>query len=377
MSTPSPSLRRPALLAALLAASAGAGHVLYPAVLGLVSARRHAPEPPAEPDVWPALTVVVPAYREAGVIADKAADVRANGYAGPLEIIVVAEDEQTAFAARSAGATVVEPKERLGKAQAVNRGVDEADTDLVVLTDANNRLAPGSLALIARHLLDPRIGAVAGEKVEADAGGEELYWRFESWLKQREWALGTTMGVVGELVGLRRSAWRPIPADISSDDLWIALDTNERGHAVAYEPRALAVDPPYEALGHRWERRTRILAGSLFVFWAKRGLVSSRSPLLAFEIVGHKLWRSTAGPLSHVAVLVLAARYARRSKLAAAVVAGHAAGIAALAWQESGRPLPRPVTPVTQVLYLQGVALGGMARFLRRDRVLRWSKVAR
>jgi hypothetical protein len=29
------------------------------------------------------------------------------------------------------------------------------------------------------------------------------------------------------------------------------------------------------------------------------------------------------------------------------------------------------------VLYLQGVALGGVARFLRRDRVLRWSKVAR
>src|SRR3712207_7009678 len=62
---------------------------------------------------------------------------------------------------------------RLGKAQAVNRGVTEAATELVVLTDANNRLAPGSLALLARHLLDPRVGAVAGEKVEADARSEE------------------------------------------------------------------------------------------------------------------------------------------------------------------------------------------------------------
>jgi cellulose synthase/poly-beta-1,6-N-acetylglucosamine synthase-like glycosyltransferase len=342
-----------------------------------VSARRHAPEPPPEPAFWPGLTVVVPAYREAGVIGEKVADVRANGYAGPLEVVVVAEDPETAFAARSAGATVVEPKERLGKAQAVNRGIEEADTDLVVLTDANNRLAPGSLALLARHLLDPRIGAVAGEKVEADAGGEELYWRFESWLKQREWALGTTIGIVGELVGLRRSVWQPIPDDISSDDLWVALDMNDRGHAVAYEPRALAVDPPYEERGHRWERRTRILAGSLFVFWSKRRLVSRRTPLLAFQIVGHKLWRSTVGPFSHVALLALAARHARHSRLAAAVVAGHAAGVAALVWQETGRPLPRPVTPVTQVLYLQGVALGGVGRFLRRDRVLRWSKVPR
>ena len=377
MSRSSPRSRLPLLRAALLAGSAGAGHVLYPLLLGAVSARRHRPEPPPEPETWPALTVVVPAYREAGVIADKVADVRANGYGGPVEIVVVAEDAETACVARAAGASVVEPEERLGKAQAVNRGLAEATTDLVVLTDANNRLALGSLALIARHLLDPRVGAVAGEKVEADAGGEELYWRFESWLKQREWALGTTIGIVGELVGLRRSAWRPIPGQISSDDLWVALDMNERGHAVAYEPRALAVDPPYEALGHRWERRTRILAGSLFVFWAKRGLVSRRTPLVAFQIVGHKLWRSTVGPLSHVALLALAARHARHSKLAAAFVAAHAAGIGALVWQETGRRLPGPVTPVTQVLYLQGVALGGLGRFLRRDRVLRWTKVAR
>jgi biofilm PGA synthesis N-glycosyltransferase PgaC len=377
MSPPSTPSRLPVRLCAVLTASAAAGHVLYPAILGLLSAGRQAPEPPPEPEVWPALTVLVPAYKEAGVIAGKVADVRANGYAGPLEILVVAEDLETALAARAAGATVVEPEERLGKAQAVNRGLQEAGTDLVVLTDANNTLAPGSLALLARHLLEPRVGAVAGEKVEADAGGEELYWRFESWLKQREWALGTTMGVVGELVGLRRSTWAPIPGDISIDDLWIGLDMSERGHAVAYEPRARAVDPPYEELGHRWERRTRNLSGALFVFWAKRGLVSRRTPLLAFQIVGHKLWRSTAGPLSHMALVALAARHARHSRLAAAVVVGHAAGVAALVWQESGRPLPRPVTPVAQLLYLQGVALGGMARFLRRDRVLRWSKVAR
>jgi biofilm PGA synthesis N-glycosyltransferase PgaC len=372
-----PPSRRTLALGSLLTASATAGHIVYPVLLGLVSLRRRPPEPPPTPATWPSLTVVVPAYQEAGVIADKVADVCDNGYPGALDVLVVAEDEATAAAARGAGATVVAPGERLGKTQAVNLGVAEAGTDLVVLTDANNSLAPGSLALLTRHLLDPRVGSVAGEKVEADRGGEELYWRFESWLKQREWALGTTIGIVGELVALRRSAWRPIPADIGIDDLWIALDMIQRGHAVAYEPRARAVDPPYQALGHRWERRTRITAGSLFVFWAKRDLLVPGHALVAFQIVGHKLWRSTAGPVSHVALLLLALRHARHSRVAAVVVGGHAVGLAALWWQESGRPLPRPVTPVTQVLYLQGVALGGLLRFLRGDRVLRWSKVAR
>jgi len=374
---PPPSPRPPWAFGLVLAASAAAGHIAYPVVLGLLSRRSPDSGPPAEPQEWPALTVVVPAFQEAGVIAAKVADVEANGYPGALEVLVVAEDLETASVAQDAGAKVLTPGERLGKAQAVNLGVAEAATELLVLTDANNRLAPGSLALLVRHLLDPAVGAVAGEKIEADEGGEQLYWRFESWLKQREWALGTTIGIVGELVGLRRSAFEPIPPAISSDDLWTALDLIERGHAVAYEPGAVAIDPPYEDLGDRWQRRTRILAGSLFVFWAKRGLVSRRTPLAAFEIVGHKLWRSTGGPLSHVALVALCLRWTARSRLAAAVVGTHVIGLGALAWQESGRRAPRPLTPLTQALYLQGVALGGLARFLRRDRVLQWSKVAR
>ena len=48
---------------------------------------------------------MVPAYREAGVIAAKIDDLRANGYPGSLEILVVADgDPETAAAAERAGA---------------------------------------------------------------------------------------------------------------------------------------------------------------------------------------------------------------------------------------------------------------------------------
>src|SRR5690606_3387174 len=119
-------------------------------------------------------------------------DLRANGYPAEIELVVVAEDPETADAAEVAGARVLRPTERLGKSQAVNAGVDAASHELVVLTDANNTLAPGSLAALVAHFADPRVGAVAGAKSEHDEG-EAAYWRFEAWLKERESrALGTT-----------------------------------------------------------------------------------------------------------------------------------------------------------------------------------------
>ena len=87
----------------------------------------------------------------------------------------------------------------------------------MVISDANNRLAPGALAAVVEHFADPDVGAVAGEKLEDDGGGgESLYWKFESWLKQHEARLGTTIGLVGELSAFRAQAWRPIPETLRS-----------------------------------------------------------------------------------------------------------------------------------------------------------------
>ena len=240
-----------------LLATAAAGHVLYPAWLAWRTrgGRGRVAQAPgaAGPGYSPDLTVVVPAYREAGVIAAKVDDLRANGYPGSLDVLVVADgDPETAEAAERAGARALTGPDRLGKSQALNRGFAEATTPVVVISDANNRLAPGALAALAEHFVDPAVGAVAGAKLEDDGGGgETLYWRFESWLKQREDRLGTTIGLVGEISAVRAEAWRPIPQDVATDDFWAALDIIEQGYRIAYEPRARAFDPPRR----RWRPR--------------------------------------------------------------------------------------------------------------------------
>ena len=298
-------VRRSRLRVGALVAAASTGHVLYPAWLAVASRRRGRPTGRPIPAPWPAVTVLVAAYGEAECIGPKVHDVLANGYPGPLDVMVVADaDVETAARAEHAGATVVTADDRLGKAQAINLGFSKVTAPIVVVTDANNVLAPGAIAAMVRHFGDPRVGAVAGEKVEADGGGEDLYWRFESWLKQREWRLGTTIGLVGELAAIRTDAWRPIPADIATDDLWIALDLSERGYTIAYEPSAKAFEPPVHTFDQQWERRTRSVSGALHVFHRRRSQLGPAGGLVAAEIWGHRLARYTVSPLAHVALLV-------------------------------------------------------------------------
>jgi hypothetical protein len=369
--------------------------VLYPAWL-VVAARRRPAAVVADPAVWPGVTVLVAAYGEANTIGAKVHDVMANGYPGPLDVMVVADaDVETAARAEGAGATVVTADERLGKAQALNLGFSKITAPEVVGNDANNVLAPGAIAALVLHLGDPHVGAVAGEKVEDDGGGEDLYWRFESWLKQREWRLGTTIGMVGELAAIRTHAWRPIPADIAIDDLWTALDLSARGYAIAYEPSAKAFEPPVHAFLQQWERRTRNVSGALHVFLRRRSQLGPAGGLVAAEVWGHRLARFTVAPAAHGALLGIALRRARTSRLARLFLLGHGVAAWSLARRvvseslppDEGRPpgstgaRPGPVGQVVdglgQAVFLQAVAVGGIVRYLRGDRPTRWTTVRR
>lgn len=316
----------------------------------------------------------MPAYREEAVIVDKVADLVANGYQGTLVVLVVADDPATEAAARRTAATVLSSSERSGKADALNRGVAAATSDIVIFNDANTRLEPGSLAAMARWFVDPSVGAVAGDKTVAGPTGEGVYWRFESWLKRREARTGGTVGLVGELAAVRRADFRPLPTDLAVDDLWVALDVLERGYRIAYEPTALAVEEPSRRWQDDWERRTRVVSGSLDVLWRRRGLLAPENGIVAVQLWGHRLVRSSFGPLAHLLLLLRAARASPHSRLAALAVAGHALGVPAAVRTQRRAPQGAIERTFGQALFLQAVALGGVIRYARGDRPALWPK---
>jgi poly-beta-1,6-N-acetyl-D-glucosamine synthase len=359
---------------ALLLAVAAVGPVIYPAWIAAV-ARRSRPVDAPTPSQWPGLTVVVPAYREGAVIQAKVEDLHANGYPGPLEVVVVADDPETAAVAAGAQALVIAPGERLGKAEALNRGIQAATKPVVVLTDANTTLRRGSLAALARWFDDPAVGAVAGEK-QVLASEQGAYWRFESWLKRCESRSGTTVGLVGELAAVRRSMVKPMPANVAVDDLWMALDVIERGGRIRYERDAVATEA---ASGHaeEWERRTRVDAGMLDIFVRRRGLLAPRNGLPAAQLWGHRVVRISFGPLAHALLLGRSVRYAGSSRIHGAFLGLHLlAGL--MLWRRlKGRPLGPAGRVASQILFLQATALGGLVRFARKEPLGLWPKADR
>jgi cellulose synthase/poly-beta-1,6-N-acetylglucosamine synthase-like glycosyltransferase len=362
-------------LSCLLIGIASAAPVVYPLWLAARSRLKHPPVAP-RPQTWPGLSVVVPAYLEREVIGAKVADVLAQEYPGPLQLLVVAEDPETAEAAAAAGAEVIEPESRVGKCEAINRAVAASIHPIVVITDANTRLAPGSLAALARWFDEPAVGAVAGEKRE-EGGGQGLYWRFESWLKVNESRSGTTIALVGELAAVRRSIFRPLPEDVVVDDLWMGLDVIEEGYEVRYEPEAIAVEEPSGTLGAEWERRTRTTLGAIDVMWRRRHLLVPGSSPVAAELWGHKLMRLVFGPLAHAGLLLLALVRSPRSRLARLFVAGHLLGMVGLMGGQRGGILMRPARIIAQVLFLQASGVGGAIRYARGDRPALWPKAER
>lgn len=351
------------------------GPIGYPAWLASATRRTTVPEPP-RPSRWPGISLVVPAYLEQGIIGAKLDDLERAQYAGARQIIVVADDPDTAAAARRPSIDLIEPSQREGKAAALNRGFAAARHSIVVITDANAMLAPGALPALARWFADPRVGAVAGEKRISD-GHEGAYWRFESWLKRRESMRGSTIGLVGELSAVRREAYRALPHDLAVDDLWLALDIVEQGLRIVYEPAAVAVEEAGESWREDWERRTRVVSGALEVLWRRRRLLDPRHSPVAVELWGHRLVRQSLGPIAHAALLAWALGRMPRSRVACAFLLGHLVAAQALMRTAKGGKISRFEALMAQVLFLQLVAFGGMARSLRRDRLALWPKQAR
>jgi len=117
----------------------------------------------AEPAEMPPITVIIPAFNEAGYISEtlkhlSAAEQHIKRFtAANIEILVVdnASTDSTAELARSAGATVVyEAEHNIAKVR--NSGAAVARHDILVFLDADTLVPPGLLLEIARAMADPQ-----------------------------------------------------------------------------------------------------------------------------------------------------------------------------------------------------------------------------
>ena len=397
------------------AAAALHHHIIYPLSLMVLPV---ATKQPNAPHAFPAVTILVPAYREEQSIADKIVNLAALDYPeGLVEVKVICDGspDGTPEAARKAIAAVnwggktfevVEHRENRGKVAVLNEAIALVRSPIVVLTDASAEVQKDALLRLAAGFADPAIGVIGGVydcKANGTAG-ERRYWEIQNRLRLGEAALGSPMGFAGAFYAIRREAFKLMPQSTINDDFVLPMQIVARGWRAVLDKQLVIHETERTRPGQEWARRVRIGAGNVqqavylarlanplspgiaYAFVSGKGLRAFMPFLLLAMIASSMVLSLSSNFFAFVTLLMgLGAIYAlfalsvtevRRSKLQAMVAtlaSGYTAnGIGALAWltgrfdrrgrwtaapqQEERAYLPGAVLKAKRVLDLLGAA---------------------
>jgi glycosyltransferase involved in cell wall biosynthesis len=312
------------------AALLGWTHVLYGIAL------RAIPERPAiEADISPSVSLIIPAFAEEAVIADKVANVLALDYPRDrLEIVVACDGshDRTAQRAKDAGADVVLELPRAGKVVAQDRGVAASRGEIVAFSDANAFWEPDALRQLVRPFADPAVAYVCGQvRFVGDGDNQEgLYWRYEMRMRALESTRSSVTAGNGAIYAVRRSDYLELgPA--MSHDLAFPFTLVKRGRRAVETGAARATERMVPSLDGEIARKRRMMSRAWPIV-VRGGMLSPRGypPAYALMIFSHRVLRY-ASPLLHVWFFAATLRRSRTAlvgqiALGAAAALGPAAG---------------------------------------------------
>ncbi len=213
--------------------------------------------------------------------------------------------------ARDARVQVVLNQLSRGKASGLNDAMELAQGEIVVFSDARQKIELGAVRLLMEAFADTDVGGVSGELMlghpESGEAGEGigLYWRIEKQIRVLEGASGSVVGATGALYAVRRELLTPLPEGTILDDVYLPMHVVKRGKRVVFEQRARVWDSPNGVGRREFYRKVRTLGGNYQLLQLAPWLLSWKNPLW-FEFVSHKLLRLLV-PLAMVGLLVSSA----------------------------------------------------------------------
>jgi biofilm PGA synthesis N-glycosyltransferase PgaC len=263
----------------------------------------------------PPVSLLMVVRNEEAVLAEKLRNLLDLDYpAHKRQIIVVSDgstDETESILreqARNPQVNVLLNQLARGKAQGLNDGMNLAQGEIVVFTDARQRIEPDALRLLMENFADQKVGAVSGELMLGDAKNGEtgrgmgLYWQIEKRVRELESSSGSVVGATGALYAARRSLLTELPADTILDDVLIPMNVARQGFRVLFDGRARAWDAADLGAAREFQRKVRTLTGNYQLLRLAPWLLGKENPL-RFEFVCHKLLR-LAVPFALVATLI-------------------------------------------------------------------------
>lgn len=362
-------------------------HVTYPlSLLALPQKRRS----PAAPLSLPAITILVPAYREAETITGKIANLAALDYPeGLVEVKILCDGspDDTPKAARRAIAVyggsgksfeVVEHANNRGKVAVLNEAISKVSSPILVLSDASAEVPRDALFRLAAGFADPKVGVIGGvyDCQANGTPGEMRYWDIQNRLRLGEAALGSPIGFSGAFYAIRRTAFHPIPASTINDDFVLPMQIVADKWQAILDPAIVIRETERTRPGQEWARRIRIGAGNLQQVVLLAHLANPLSPGIAYAFLSGKALRAIMPFLllaMMISIVLLAASSSFHAVLAGLMAAGTAFAILSLSVAEARRSRLQAMAATIFSGYLAS-GIGALAWLTGRfDHRGRWS----
>jgi biofilm PGA synthesis N-glycosyltransferase PgaC len=263
----------------------------------------------------PFVSIIMVVRNEASVLEDKLWNLMKVEYPEDrYEIVVISDgsaDGTNEVLARYSMIrrirVIVKPEAR-GKAAGLNDAIEAAKGDVLVFTDARQKIEPGAVRLLAENFADATIGCASGELMLGNPEIGEvttrmgLYWTIEKIIRELESASGSVVGATGALYAVRRSLVVQLPPGTILDDVYIPMNVVRQGGRVVFDPKARAWDVADQGADREFKRKVRTLSGNYQLLQLAPWLLSSENPI-RFEFVSHKLLRLVA-PFALMTALV-------------------------------------------------------------------------
>lgn len=304
----------------------------YPLFVFLISRFRQTPARSSA--FFPEVSLIIPAYNEEVVIGHKIENCLGLDYPQDKLEILVASDGSTDKTAEIAsqyrvrGVRLLAYPNREGKPALVRKAVAEASHPIVAVSDAKAMLGCDALKILVRPFADPGVGSVSGRRAvvvqeqSTPSFGEDLFFRYESFLKTCESKLAWCMAAEGQLYAYRRALFLALEhrSGPANDDFLVPLQMIVRfGVRIVYEPDAVAFIPAAASLGGEIDRKARTKVSMWNHFPEFRAaLIPFRSPVW-WQLASHYVGR-TLTPFAMLALVPLSlVLYARGWMYAAAL----------------------------------------------------------
>jgi glycosyltransferase involved in cell wall biosynthesis len=246
----------------------------------------------------PSVTVVIPAFNEAGIILEKLENTLSLDYpADRIEVLVASDgsaDATNDLVERFGRGVRLIALPRMGKNRALNEAAVVGTGEVLVFTDADTKLTRETLLRVTAPFADPEVGGVAGERRHGDSSkpkrrgaayGKRLLRRLMS-------RAGNVTSAEGQIYAVRRELFGPVPENVP-DDFWISTRIVAAHRRLVYEPRAASY--PFagaSVVRDPFERKVRIIGPLLHSFWLGRDLLNpAEYGFYSVQLISHKLLR--------------------------------------------------------------------------------------